>query len=397
VLARHLGSRRTQCRRDTSLLVLEVMSLPFGEKTMIFKLAWPRHRRARCAVPIVLAIVVSLTATGLALAEVKGSNSSMVAAVSTPIQALAVDSKDARIVFAGTDASNAPTDTGHGVFKSVNGGAAWVAAGLRAENVLALALDPRSAGTVYAGTQDDGVLKSTNGGASWRQMHLPSGKYSTPRSDGIAINPRNPRVVYASTTLGIFRSADGGASWRNVQPDGYKEFVVIDPLHTQIIYAAAYDYSLFKSTNDGASWRSVDVDGGADIDALVVDPKHPAILYAGTNTADESDPNSGGVFKSTDTGLTWRKVGLLHHDVIELAVDPLTPEIVYAATAGGLFKSTSGGSVWTRAGFEDQEIDALAFDPCRPKTVYAGTENAVFKSTNGGGSWTRASRGLLNH
>ncbi len=78
------------------------------------------------------------------------------------------------------------------------------------------------------------------------------------------------------------------------------------------------------------------------VSALVIDPKTPSTLYAGTEF--------GGVFRSTDAGSTWRGAPgaypTLREQVRALALDPATPSTVYAATdsgPGGVFKSTDGG------------------------------------------------------
>ncbi len=62
---------------------------------------------------------------------------------------------------------------GGGVFKSTNGGAAWSAVntGLTNTDVYALAIDPATPSTLYAGTVSDGVFKSTNGGAVWSAVN----------------------------------------------------------------------------------------------------------------------------------------------------------------------------------------------------------------------------------
>ena len=118
---------------------------------------------------------------------------------------------------------------------------------------------------------------------------------------------------------------------------------------------------------------------------LAIDPLPPTTLYAGT---------LGGVFKSTDGGVSWRAVnsGLTSFFVTDLVIDPLTPTTLYAGTlAGGVFKSTDGGGNWSavNVGLTKTYVRALAIDPLTPTTLYAGRSGGhVFKSTNGGGSWS---------
>ena len=71
--------------------------------------------------------------------------------------------------------------------------------------------------------------------------------------------------------------------------------------------------------------------------ALVVDPKTPSTLYAGTYK---------GVFKSTDSGENWSvaSTGLTpENNVDALVIDHITPSTLYGADQMGLFKSTNAG------------------------------------------------------
>ncbi len=107
--------------------------------------------------------------------------------------ALALDPTSPSTVYAGT--------AGGGVFKSANGGGSWSAAntGLPTESVVgALALDPTNPSRVYAGT-GGGVFKSTDGGGSWRAVNF---GLTTPRVAALALDPTNPTRLYAGTIGG---------------------------------------------------------------------------------------------------------------------------------------------------------------------------------------------------
>jgi len=246
----------------------------------------------------------------------------------------------------------------NGVFRSSDGGGSWRSAsvGLTSTNVRALALDPRSASTLYAGT-GSGVFKSTDAGETWGPASL-LGKHIS----ALAIDPRDPNIAYAATDL----------------------------------YAESR--SLFKSTDGGRTW--VDTGIGRGILALAIDPQRPEILYAGTL--------GDGVFKSTDAGGSWKAVntGLTsprgsYMYVNALAVDSTNPEIVYVTTNAGVFASTDGGESWraVNAGLpEKSNVLTLAIDQQCPDTVYVGTfSKGVFKSTDRGQSWQPFSRGLRGH
>jgi hypothetical protein len=116
-------------------------------------------------------------------------------------------------------------------------------------------------------------------------------------------------------------------------------------------------------------WTSNGPEGGI-IHALAIDPATPDTLYAGTL-------NGGGVVKSTNGGTNWYPVntGLPNTSVYALAIDPATPDTLYAGTGGGVFKSTNGGTNWdpVNTGLTDTYVHALAVDPATPSTLYAGT------------------------
>jgi cysteine-rich repeat protein len=138
---------------------------------------------------------------------------------------------------------------------------------------------------------------------------------------------------------------------------------------------------------------------GGSILSLAIDPTSPQTVYAGTN---------GGVFKSTDGGSSWSTAskgltdsGITETYVQELAIDPSSPQTLYAGMFRGVFKSTDGGASWDAAGLTTSDVTALAVDPTNPQTIYAGTDTGgmpagnVFKSTDGGMNWAAAA-GLYN-
>ena len=108
---------------------------------------------------------------------------------------------------------------GGGVFKSTNGGGNWSAVntGLTStSNVSALAIDPDDAGHPLCGDRisDGGVFKSTNGGGNWSAVN--TGLTATSVS-ALAIDPKTPATLYAGTyNGGVFKSTNGGGNWSAV-------------------------------------------------------------------------------------------------------------------------------------------------------------------------------------
>ncbi|RPJ51765.1 MAG: hypothetical protein EHM21_01930, partial [Chloroflexi bacterium] len=167
--------------------------------------------------------------------------------------------------------------------------------------ISALAVDPVTPGTLYAARGE--VYKSIDGGASWLAAGSglpadPSGVFS------LAIDPTLPSTVYAGTAGGVYKSMAGGASWLAANnglgiTDGYGYIyaMAIDPFAPNILYVGLGDV-VYKSADGGENWQQVSVDlpVSAYVYSLVIDPKMPATLYAGTY---------GSVYKSIDSGAHW--------------------------------------------------------------------------------------------
>jgi len=126
------------------------------------------------------------------------------------------------------------------------------------------------------------------------------------------------------------------------------------------------------------------------VNTIAIDPLTPSIVYAGTA--------ANGVYKSINSGATWEtsNTGLPIVAVNILAINPVTAATLYAGmTANGVYKSTTGTSSWFSADMGTLTVNALAIDPNRTSILYAGTVgNGVYRSTTAGSTWTAFSVGL---
>jgi photosystem II stability/assembly factor-like uncharacterized protein len=295
------------------------------------------------------------------------------------ILALAIDPSSPATLYAG--AGNGGAFKTNGVFKTTNGGETWTSpsAQLGNSDVFALAVDPSTPSTLYASTMSlsdfpDSLNKSTDGGVTWTESLTGHDVYA------LAFDPSAPATVYAGTgDEGVLRSTDGGVSWNPVkagavdQPGPYVVALAIDPTAPATIYAST-GAAVFKSTDGGGTWtKSV---GGNAVGSFAIDPSAPATIYAGTG--------GNGVLKSTDGGVNWSPVnaGLTGYNVAALAIDPSTPTTLYAGTLdAGVFRSTDAGGSWTpiNAGLGSLAVNALAIDPSTPTRLYAGTGSGVYE------------------
>ncbi len=308
------------------------------------------------------------------------------------IRALAIDPSTPSTVYAGS------MDDVPGLFKTTDGGASWtlVMPGPSDSHIAALAIDPLDPSTLYAGTFNpysdlelltDGLHKSTDGGDSWTVSNV--GLSSTVIT-ALAIDPTETSTVYTGVRGGCLeKTTDGAATWNRLPLESPRS-LAIDPVTSSTIYATSYELGfwstyLLKSTDSGNSWTYLDL--SSDVSKVVIDPWIPSVLYATT---------SYSVYRSIDGGEAWRVVnnGLPEgfNRISELAIDPSSPTTLYLSTAEGLFKTVDGGEAW--AYWSDIDASILVIDPTDSSILYAGNRGGVLKSTDGGITWTFSGTGL---
>ncbi len=218
--------------------------------------------------------------------------------------------------------------------------------------------------------------------------------------DVFAVNPKDPRQVFAGTPNGLFKSADGGATWQ-ASSSGLQGLAVTGLVFSAgdapTIYAvASNNYEIFASTDQGQTWTSKGKTGvlGGFGASLVASPSDPQVIYF---------VSGEGCVRTSDGGQSWQPLGDgLPKDqysllVMTIAIDPSDPKVIYAGTGGfvgggqGVFKSSDSGETWTASnkGMLDYRITALAVDPKNPLVVYAGGDSGdLFKSSDAGQTWT---------
>ena len=137
-------------------------------------------------------------------------------------------------------------------------------------------------------------------------------------------------------------------------------------------YTSSVGGGVWKTTNTGTTWRPVfDSQPIASIGALAVAPSNANIVYAGTGEADiRSQIGFGdGIYKSTDAGRTWQNIGLKEtRQIACIRVDPRDPNLVYVAALGhvygpnperGVYRSRDGGATWQKVLDKGPDIGAV--------------------------------------
>ena len=217
-----------------------------------------------------------------------------------------------------------------------------------------------------------------------------------------------------------------GFRWRNVGPAntmGRVSDVAGIPSPSKTFFAAAAAGGIWKSTNNGVTWRPVfDNQRVVSMGMLAIAPSDTMQVWAGTGEPNSRNTISpgGGVYKSTDGGITWKLMGLEKtQSVGRIVVHPTNPNIVYVAAVGapwnanperGLYKTEDGGQTWQLVKFISDKAGVVdvALDPTNPNVVWAaswqrvrgpyflnsgGPGSALWKSTDAGKTWTEIKGG----
>ena len=179
--------------------------------------------------------------------------------------------------------------------KSTDGGESWRCLGLAAQ-ISDIAVAASSPSTLYA--MGGGVFKSLDGGLTWKEVDagLHISRHGGNAFMALAIDPTDANRVFVSQDLGVFRTTDGGRTWIEldhklpIQPRDLfaaANALAIDPHVPAIVYAAG-EWDVYRSANGGQSWYPI-VGGQPPVafeplagGMLVVDPRQPGKLYAGT-------------------------------------------------------------------------------------------------------------------
>ncbi|HSB37157.1 MAG TPA: glycoside hydrolase, partial [Thermoanaerobaculia bacterium] len=215
--------------------------------------------------------------------------------------------------------------------------------------------------------------------------------------------------------------------WRMIGPFRGGRTVAATGVRGQrgLFYIGACNGGVWKTTDYGRTWTPIfDGQPTQSIGSIAVAPSDPNVLYVGSGEGlQRPDLSVGdGVYRSTDAGRTWTRLGLRDGQQIPaIDVDPRDPRTLLVAVLGhpygpneerGVFRSTDGGATFRKVLYRDENTGAIALarDPANPDVVYAalwesrqapwedgvfrGPGSGLFRSTDGGKKWTRLASGL---
>jgi len=273
----------------------------------------------------------------------------------------------------------------------------WEMLGPEGGSVKSLAMNPVNHNELYAITSSGLVYRTTDAARTWRLTA------ALKRSLGdVEFDPKNSNVIYLLENEGTLKSTDHGLHWTEYPfGAGYSgtSSLTVSPADPNIIHVAgrfsgtsSRRGTVHRSTDGGKSWLPRIITSGysANCDGLAVDPIDPDIIYAyGWYYWLFGGPFYYNFLKSVDGGATWSYLSLWS-SIHSIAIDPNYPSRI-CVDSGGIYRSTDAGLTWTKSNSEASGV--LAIDPLNSNTLYAGSQ-AVYKSTDAGIHWTKSSQGL---
>jgi photosystem II stability/assembly factor-like uncharacterized protein len=259
----------------------------------------------------------------------------------------------------------------------------------------------------------------------WRNI----GPFRGGRSNAVSGVVGNDNVYYCGYTGGgLWKTDDAGSNWRCISDGFFRTSSVGDVAVAEsdpnVVYAgmgehavrgvmSSYGDGVYRSTDAGQTWRHLGLDKTRHISDVVVHPQNPDVVYVAAQGPIYGPGEDRGVYKSTDGGVTWRKV--LYVDpttgVSSLSMDMQNPRILYAATwqhrrypwkvesggpGSGVWKSTDAGETWQKINDGLPELMGkigLSVSRAQPNRIYAIVEAekakaGVYRSDDGGKKWT---------
>ncbi len=269
------------------------------------------------------------------------------------------------------------------------------------------------------------AFPSINEGLDFRCI----GPFRGGRSAAVTGVEGKPMLFYmGSTGGGVWRTENGGSTWENIS-DGYFGgsigAVEVSKSHNNVIYVGGGEVTvrgnvssgsgMYKSIDGGRSWKHIGLKNSRHIPRVRVHPTNPDIVYAAVLGDLFKSSEERGVYKSIDGGTTWKRILFANADAgaVDLIMDPLNPDILYASTwnvrrtpyslsSGGvgsaLWKTTDGGTTWKEIskneGFPKGTLGIIGVtvSPVMPDRVWAIVENedgGVYRSDDGGAKWEK--------
>lgn len=248
-------------------------------------------------------------------------------------------------------------------------------------------------GKIFAGTLFGPVYRSTDNGATWELINngLPA---NAAIGEAIAIYQNQ---IYLTTNQGLYKSTNSGDYWfRIAQSIPFLDFDEVTVITNGYIFTSVFNMGtggVFRSTDEGVTWEATNYTGFGALDMGI---NSNGIMFLGNATA-----SWYGIQRSFNLGMTWEWIiPFISTSALEYLRDGsvLAGAIESPHNSAGIYKTTNNGDSWFNTNtFNNWNIQFFDFVLDTNDDIYlsvAGAQNGVYLSTNSGVSWEY--RGLSN-
>ena len=200
-------------------------------------------------------------------------------------------------------------------------------------------------------------------------------------------DPQTGRLYFlAATNMGVFRSSDPTKGWSKLPfgpgIDPRTTCIAINPRQPEIIWVGTAASGALVSRDGGNTWmQSPELPSDAPVNTIAQDPQRPEFVYAGTKQA---------FYASHDGGRTWSRRGgnLPFGDFTSILINPRNSDEIFVGNAyqngeigGGVYRTVNAGKTWARIDPKEhrlpsQRIWSLAFDSQDQNTLFVGSHSA---------------------
>jgi photosystem II stability/assembly factor-like uncharacterized protein len=371
------------------------------------------------------------------------------------VGAIAVSASNPDIVWIGSGEANASSYSpwGDGVYKSTDAGRTWQHMGLRdTHHIGRVVIHPTNPDVVFVAAlghlwgpnRERGLFRTADGGRTWKNVKFISEDVGFV---DVAMDPRNPNTLYAAaygrrsdrfddfdsvgifvkTGGGIFASRDGGETWTQSTSGLPSERVgriglAVAPNRPATIYAIVEvaPIAVTLSEEEVERLRTL-LDSASDPDKAelqrlrsrladaVPRGQLAAAIVSGLSRTEQAQwrvllgleplDTGGGVFRSNDSGRTWRRTNPLNEREAyysQIRVDPTNAERVYVLVVrvwlsedgGRTFEQTPWAmSSFLTSDFIHGDFHAMWINPANPRHVLAGSDGGLYTTYDAGAHW----------
>ena len=319
------------------------------------------------------------------------------------VGAIALAPSEPSVIYAGMGESTIRNNasSGDGVYRSVNGGLTWTHLGLEAtRNIASVRVDPTDSDIAYVAAlghahgpnPERGIYRTRDGGASW-ELVLHRGEDAG--AADLCIDPRNPRILYASLWQGrrlpwrldsggpgsgLWRSTDGGDTWEDLSRRPGMPKGVMGRIGVTASGAQPGRVWCIVEAEDGAVLRSDDY-GDHWLRMSEQDELRQRAWYYSRVIADPADAETVWAlnvqcWRSPDAGKVFSSFPVLHGDCHDLWIDPTDPKRMILGDDGGASVTFDGGESWSSLYNQPTaELYHVTTDTREPYRIYAAQQD----------------------